>query len=171
MKRAEIIAGLVIIVFSIYAAWLSTALPISWVRGRGPGGGTFPFYLSIIMLLSALMIVIRALLGKIPEAWVGQSYFDRAELKSVLMHAGSLVGAVASIYVIGTYGAIMALIVFHMRVMGRGRHSWPATLAVAIITPIVVFLFFEILMQQIMPKGYTEPLFDPIFNLFSASPS
>lgn len=171
VKRAEISAGLIIAIFSIYAAWKSTELPISWVHGRGPGGGAFPFYLSIIMLISALFIVVRALRGKIPEGWAGQPYFDRAELNSVLMHAGSLVGAVASIYVIGTYGAIMLLLIFHMRVMGRGRHSWPATLAVAIITPIAVFLFFEILMQQIMPKGYTEPLFDPIFSLFSTSSS
>lgn len=168
MKRAEIWAGLTIALFSIYTAWKSLELPISWVKGRGPGGGTFPFYLSLIMLFCAVMIMFRAARGKIPAAWVGQPYFDRIELKSVLLHAGSLIVAIGSIYIIGTYGAIMGLLVFHMRVMGRGRHSWLMTITLAIVIPVVVFLFFEILMQQVMPKGLTEPLFDPIFGLFNA---
>ncbi|MEJ2345694.1 MAG: tripartite tricarboxylate transporter TctB family protein [Gammaproteobacteria bacterium] len=171
MKRAEIWGGVVIAIFSIYAAWMSAQLPITWVRGRGPGAGTFPFYLSMIMLVCSIVIVIRALRGKIPEAWVDQPYFDKAEFKSVSLHAGSLIAAIASIYVIGTYGAIMGLILFHMRVMGRGRHSWLSTILLTILIPVGVFLFFEILMQQIMPKGLTEPLFNPIFELFNATPS
>lgn len=169
MKRAEIIAGLAIAIFSIYAAWKSTELPIGWVRGRGPGGGTFPFWLSIIMLVCAVVIVIKALRGKLPEGWVDKPYFDELELKSVLLHGGSIVVAVASIYVIGTYGAIILLLVFHMRYMGR--HSWTSTIVVSLVTVVVVFLFFEILMQQIMPKGYTDPLFDPIFQFFNAPSS
>jgi len=169
VKRAEITAALIIAIFSIYAAWKSTELPISWVRGRGPGGGTFPFYLSIIMLVSAIVIIVRALRGKIPEAWVTQPYFDPGEIKSVFLHAASIIIAVASNYVIGTYVAIILLLEFHTRFMGR--HSWPLTITVALVTAVVIFLFFEILMQQIMPKGLTEPLFDPIFELFNATPS
>lgn len=168
MRRAEIVAGIVIALFSVYTAWLSTALPISWVKGRGPGGGTFPFYLSLIMLVCAVMIVARALRGRLPAAWAGRRYFEPLELKSVALHAGSVVAAVASIYVVGVYGAIMFLLVTHMRFIGTRKHSWALTIAVALVTPVVIFLFFEILMQQVLPKGYTEPLFDPLFEFFNA---
>ncbi len=168
MKRAEIAAAAVLALFSAYAAIKSTELPIDWVRGRGPGGGMFPFYLSLIMLASCLVIIGRAAAGRIPEAWVGKAYFTRVEFKHAMLHAGSLVIALASIYVIGTYGAIVLLLVAHMRFLGRRRHGWGAVIALSVATPVAIFLFFEILMQQILPKGYTDPLFYPIFAFFNA---
>lgn len=171
MRRAEIMAGLVLIGLSIYTAFLSAELPITWVRGRGPGAGFFPFWLSIIMIASALIIVIKASLGKIPERWKNRRYFEPAEGKAVFFHVVSILVALAIVPVVGTYGAIIFLLVFHMKVMGRGRHSWLTTIAVAILVPVCIFLFFEIMMQEILPKGMTEPLFDPLFALFNASSS
>ncbi len=171
MRRAEIIAGLILAVLSIYTAILSAKLPITWVRGRGPGAGFFPFWLSIVMLISTLIIVMKAALGKIPERWKNRRYFEPAEGKAVFWHASSLLLALAFVPVVGTYGAIMFLLVFHMKALGRGRHSWITTIAVAIIVPVCIFLFFEIMMQEILPKGMTEPLFDPLFALFNASSS
>jgi putative tricarboxylic transport membrane protein len=168
MKRAEIIAAAVLAMFSAYAAVKSTELPIDWVRGRGPGGGMFPFYLSLLMLASALVIMVRGIAGRIPAAWVGKSYFSRVEFKHAVMHGGSLVAALASIYVIGTYGAIVLLLVAHMRFLGRRKHSWGAICALSVATPVAIFLFFEILMQQVLPKGYTDPLFYPVFAFFNA---
>ncbi len=171
MKRAEIVAAAVLAVFSAYAAVKSTELPIDWVRGRGPGGGMFPFYLSLIMLASALIIMVRGIAGRIPAAWTDKRYFSGVELKNATMHAGSLVVALASIYVIGTYGAIVFLLVTHMRFLGRRKHRWGTVIAMSVATPVTIFLFFEILMQQVLPKGYTDPLFYPIFAFFNAPAS
>lgn len=173
MKRAEIVTGVILILFSIWTAWLSTDLPIGWVSGRGPGGGFFPFWLSIVMIISCLVIVGKALAGNIPKAWIGKPYFDTGEMKIVALHAGSILVALGLIYIIGVYGSIFLLIIFHMKAMkpltGIGRnHSWSVTMALAILTPIAIFMFFEILMQQIMPKGLTEPLFNPIFGFFNS---
>lgn len=171
MVRAEIVAGFAIVIMSIYTAVLSAELPITWVSGRGPGGGFFPFWLSIIMLVSALVIIGKALLGKVPQEWKTQRYFESAEARAVGWHAFSLIAALAIVPIVGAYGAIIFLLVFHMQFMGRGRYSWLTTIAVAIGVPVIIFLFFEILMQEILPKGLTEPLFDPVFALFSMSPS
>jgi putative tricarboxylic transport membrane protein len=168
MRRAEIVAAAVLALFSAYAAAKSTELPIDWVRGRGPGGGMFPFYLSLIMLASCLIVMVRGLMGRIPAAWVDKPYFTRVEFKHATMHAGSLVVALASIYVIGTYGAIVFLLVTHMRFLGKRKHGWGAICAMSVATPVVIFLFFEILMQQILPKGLTDPLFYPLFAFFNA---
>ena len=34
------------------------------------------------------------------------------------------------------------------------------------VMPVVTFLFFEIALTIELPKGFTEPLFYPIFDLF-----
>jgi hypothetical protein len=35
----------------------------------------------------------------------------------------------------------------------------------AIITPVITFLFFEIALKITLPKGYLEPMFYPIYDL------
>jgi hypothetical protein len=47
-----------------------------------------------------------------------------------------------------------------------GRHSWTESITLALITPVVTFFFFEILLHITLPKGYLEPLFYPLFDLF-----
>ena len=51
-----------------------------------------------------------------------------------------------------------------MRFMGG--HSWRLTGTFAFVTPIATFLFFEIALQKTLPKGFTDPWFEPIFNFF-----
>ena len=63
MKRADLIAALALAILSLYMMWKSTELPIGWEPGRGPGGGAFPFWLSVGMLITSGLIVIRNLAG------------------------------------------------------------------------------------------------------------
>ena len=53
---------------------------------------------------------------------------------------------------------------FYMRVMGR--HRWPTAAAIALVTPVIAFFFFEIALNITLPKGYTEPLFYPLYDIF-----
>lgn len=172
LKHAEIIAGLLLMGLSIYTAVLSTGNPIGWQRGVGPGAGFVPFWLSIMMLVSTTVIVVKAFFGKIPESWNGILYFEStAEAKMVAWHIFSLLVALLIVPFLSLYGSIVFLILFHMKFLGRKHHSWMTTIVLAILYPIGIFLFFEILMQLIMPKGMLDPLFDPIFSLFAASPA
>ncbi|MGD8696672.1 MAG: tripartite tricarboxylate transporter TctB family protein, partial [Gammaproteobacteria bacterium] len=54
-------------------------------------------------------------------------------------------------------------LIFYMRVLGG--HTWSRTATLAILTPIVTFLFFEIALKITLPKGFTEPMFYPIYDL------
>jgi putative tricarboxylic transport membrane protein len=40
------------------------------------------------------------------------------------------------------------------------------TLSISISTPIITFFFFEIALRIVLPKGYTEPLFYPLYDIF-----
>ena len=39
-------------------------------------------------------------------------------------------------------------------------------LFIAIATPVVTFFFFEVALTITLPKGYLEPLFYPLYDLF-----
>jgi hypothetical protein len=47
-----------------------------------------------------------------------------------------------------------------------GRHGWLNSLCIALATPVVVFFFFEIALRITLPKGWTEPLFYPLYDWF-----
>ncbi len=76
----------------------------------------------------------------------------------------ALTAMVGALHVIGTYFAVPLFLLFYMRAMGR--HNWPLSLAVSVATPVVSFFFFEIALRITLPKGYSEPLFYPLYDLF-----
>jgi hypothetical protein len=166
MKQAEIIAGLILMAFSIWSAILSTEVPFGWVRGEGPGAGFAPFWLSIIMLICSAAVTIKALLGKIPAGWKDKKYFETAaEGKFAFWHILSLIVALAITPVVSMYGAILFLVLFHMKFLGRKAHSWLNTIIVAIVIPVGIFVFFEMFMLIPLPKGMLDPFFDLIYSV------
>jgi hypothetical protein len=56
MRQGEISLVGILALFSIYLMWKSAELPIGYIRGQGPGGGFWPFWLSLGMLLSCASI-------------------------------------------------------------------------------------------------------------------
>ena len=92
------------------------------------------------------------------------AFMTRRTLKVFLLNAGALIAMVGLFHIVGAYGAIPAFLIFYLRFLGG--HSWRLTGAFAFFAPIVTFLFFEIALQKTLPKGYTDPWFDPIFAFF-----
>ncbi len=85
-------------------------------------------------------------------------------LKWFLLVAGSLTVMIGLIHIIGVYGAVPLFLIFYIRFLGR--HSWVITGALAVCTPIAAFFFFEIALKKTLPKGFTEPLFYPLYDIF-----
>lgn len=156
--------AVVLAIFSAYLMWKSAELPIGWIPDEGPGGGAFPFWLSAGMLLSALWILVRAVRGITPQSRSSEPYFDSQSAVLIGLVTGALVLMVGSIHLVGVYGAIPLFFVFYMKIVGR--HSWLQTTAFAIGAPVVTFFFFEILLHITLPKGLTEPLFYPLYDIF-----
>lgn len=164
MRRAELLMALVLAIFSAYLMWKSAELPIGWIPEEGPGGGAFPFWLSFGMLLSSLWIVWRWFKRLTPQSRSNLPYFDSQSAALIGLVVAALTVMVGSIHWIGVYGAIPIFFVFYMRFIGR--HSVLQTATFAISAPIVTFFFFEIVLHITLPKGDTEPLFYPLYDMF-----
>jgi hypothetical protein len=164
MRRAELVMAVVLAVFSGYLMWKSAELPIGWLPKRGPGPGAFPFWLSVGMLLCCLWIIVRWWRGKAPLALSTEPYMDAHARTLFLQGAGSLGAMIGLIHFVGVYGAMPLFLIFYVRVLGG--HTWLKTITIALITPVVTFVFFEIALKITLPKGYSEPLFYPIYDLF-----
>jgi hypothetical protein len=54
VRVAELAMAILMGVFSLYLMVKSAELPIGWIPDEGPGGGAWPFWLSVMMLLSCV---------------------------------------------------------------------------------------------------------------------
>ena len=164
MRMAELVMAVVMAVFSLYLMWKSAELPIGWIPGEGPGGGAWPFWLATGMLLCCIATIYRWARRLTPESRSEDVYMDSRAFKLFLLNAGALAAMIGLFHIVGAYGAIPAFLIFYLRFMGG--HSWRLTGTFAVVTPVITFLFFEIALQKTLPKGFTDPWFEPIFDFF-----
>ncbi len=164
MRAAELVMAVVMAVFSLYLMWKSTELPIGWIPGAGPGGGAFPFWLSAGMLICCLVMIVRWIRGTSPLSRSTETFIDGHALRTFALVAGSLTVMIGLIHVIGVYGAVPLFLVFYVRFLGG--HRWLTAGSLALVTPVAMFFFFEIALKKTLPKGFTEPLFYPLYDIF-----
>ncbi len=174
MRVAELVMALAMAVFSVYLMWKSTELPIGWIPGEVPGGGAFPFWLSLGMLICCVSIILRWIARASPPSRSTEPYMTPETLKWFLLVAGSLtvmIALISGIHIgdididgIGVYGAVPLFLVFYVRFLGR--HSWTTAGTLAVSTPVATFFFFEIALKKTLPKGFTEEWFYPLYDIF-----
>ncbi len=161
MLVADRVIAIAIMAFSAYFMWHATALPIGWngMTG-GPGGGAFPFWLSLVMLLSAGGVLIRSL----GQTHTSQHFFDSLMVRKVLLVIASIFVTVALIPVLGAYVALPLFLLWYLRIYGG--HGWVLTGSLTLGTPVFLFFFFEVTLKILLPKGVTEPFFFPLYAMF-----
>jgi putative tricarboxylic transport membrane protein len=164
VRTAELLMAIMMGAFSIYLMFKSAELPIGWIDEEGPGGGTWPFWLSTIMLISCGGILFNWIRKKGNIATSTRIYIESHVLGDVLAVAVALIITVALFSFIGIYGALPLFLIFYLRFMGK--HTWKLTGTLAVLIPVVIFYFFEITLKIILPKGITEPLFLPLYKIF-----
>ena len=150
--------------FSVYQAIKSAELPIGWIPEEGPGGGAFPFWLSVGMIICCVAIIVRWFRGTSPLSQSTDEYMSKVALRMFAIGAGSLTVTIFLFHFVGVYVALPLYLFFIMRI--NGRHSWFQIGTVALTTVVVTFLFFEIALNITLPKGVTEPLFYPLYDFF-----
>lgn len=175
MKRAEIFTAIFLGILSVYLMWKSGEPPawdpdvarfanIGLIEDEGPGSGFWPFWLSLVMLICCIWIGINWYRKTSPPSVSDEPYLDGYAKKMLFLVGGGLLGFLALIHVVGAYGAIPLFIIYYMIFLGR--HSWTKTLMIATAVPVVSFFFFDVAMRIVLPKGYLEPLFIPLYDIF-----
>lgn len=173
MRRAEIVTAGVLALFSLYIMWKSgqpawEGVPwwdnIRYVRGEGPGSGFWPFYLAAIMLSSSIWIMINWWRRSSPPSRSEEKFLDAYGISMLIKVGGGVTVFIGLIHFIGMYGAMTLFLFYYLYYLGR--HSLGLTLAVALGAPVVTFFFFDVAMRIVLPKGYLEPLFIPLYDIF-----
>ena len=165
MRLGEIVTAGILALLSIYMMFKSTELNIGYVRGEGPGGGFWPFWLSAIMLISTGWIAFNWYRRTSPPSQSDEPVLDTYGWKMLGLVGGGILVFVGLIPVISMYGAIAVFLLYYLKFLGR--HSWFLTLILVIALPIGFFFFFEGVMRITMPKGlpFTEPFFNVLYDI------
>lgn len=165
MRRGEFFTAGILAVLSIYMMWKSTELNVGYIKGEGPGGGAWPFWLSGIMLLCTALIAYNAVRRTSPPSQSDEPVLDSEGRKMILQVFGGIFVFVALVGIISMYGAMLVFLFYYLWFLGR--HSLRLSLTISILTPVVFFFFFEALMRVTLPKGmrFTDPFFNWLYTL------
>jgi hypothetical protein len=164
MRMAELLTSGALAALSIFFMSYAVELPVGWVEGAGPGGGALPFWLSLGILGCAATIFLRELRAAPATAPGADDFFHPGAFSQLAATAVAIVLTAAAFPLVGAYVAIPAFLLVYLRIVGK--HDWRLVLPIAVITPIVLFFFFEVALKTLLPKGVTEPLFLPLYALF-----
>jgi len=130
----------------------SVRLGTGWADD-GPRPGYFPFYVGLIICVSALVNAVRALL--VPAA-KNKTFVETGQLKMVLTVLIPTAIYAALVTWIGIYVSSVLFIGFFMRWLGK--YAWWKAAAVSIGAAVVFFVIFEKWFQIPLPKGPLESL-------------
>ena len=151
-RAAEIAVAAFFFALGALVIYDSQRLGAGWADD-GPRPGYFPFYVGLIICVSALINMARALL--VPAA-KDKAFVEVGQLKmvlTVLIPTAIYVGAVTWI---GIYASSAVFIAFFMRWLGK--YLWWKVAAVSIGTVVVFYFIFEKWFQVPLPKGPLENL-------------
>lgn len=164
VRTAELLMAFVLILVSITLIYKSTdGLSIGWVRGSGPGSGAWPFWLSVIMLLSSIATLVRAWMRVTAPSRSDEPFMSRFTVKIIGITVLALTLLLLGTHYVGLYISLLGFLFFYLRVLGK--HTLVTSIALTFAIPVAVFLFFEYLLIIPLPKGISEPLFYPIYDL------
>ncbi|GAB4352574.1 MAG: hypothetical protein Kow00114_01340 [Kiloniellaceae bacterium] len=163
VRTAELLVAAILAIMSAGIMWKSTELNIGWVRGTGPGGGMWPFWLAGGMLVSSIWTIVRWFRRVTPQSRSDELFMSADTVAIVGPVVVGLVLLLLGSYYIGMYASVFLFMIAFVRFLGR--HSWTMTMSLAVVCPVVMFVLFEWALTTTLPKGITEPLFYPLFDL------
>lgn len=164
VRKAELLMAIFLALASVVLMWKSTdGLSIEWVPGKGPGSGAWPFWLSAIMLGSCVAVLVRWFRRTTAQSVSEDVFMEVATLKIVGITVLALIALLLGTHYVGIYISLVFFLFFYLFVLGR--HSVLTSVVLMLGIPIFIFFFFEYLLVIPLPKGISEPLFYPIYDL------
>ena len=148
-RSVEIGVALFIALLAAIGIFGSLQVGIGW-GAEGPKAGFFPFYVSLIVLVSCAVNLFNAL----REQADGALFAEWMQLRQVMSVVIPTAFYVFAVPYLGMYVASGLLIGVFMKWIGRYR--WVTVLAVAIGVPVVTYVLFERWFLVPLPKGPLE---------------
>lgn len=151
-NRVEAVVAAILLIIGIVTIVESRRLGAGWTSD-GPGAGYFPFYIGLILVVSALGILYQSLIGKHRNTAV---FVDAVQLKRVLSVLLPAALYVLAVTFLGLYVASASYIALFMIVLGK--YSWAKAVIAALVVTTVFFLMFEVWFKVPLFKGALDPL-------------
>jgi hypothetical protein len=148
-RSVEIGVALSIALLALIGIVGSLQAGIGWAA-EGPRAGFFPFYISLIILISSGINLVNAV-----RDFSGRELFaEWSQLRQVVSVVIPATIYVLAVPVLGMYVSSGLLIAAFMKWLGR--YNWMVVLVVAIVVPVIIFIFFERWFLVPLPKGPLE---------------
>lgn len=166
VRAAELTMAIALALLSIAIMFKATdGLSIWWVPGIGPGSGVWPFWLSLLMLLSCLTIIGRWFRGSTPQSRSTEPFMDRHAVQVIGVTVAALFLLILGTYFIGIYFSLMLFLLFYLRALGG--HTWSLTISLVLGIPAFLFFFFEYALTIPLPKGEWIPdaVYIPLYRI------
>jgi len=151
-KSAEIAVAALFFLLGALVIYDSLRLGVGWQEVHGPRPGYFPFYVGLIICVSAAITLVRALL--MPRAAGDRTFVQVGQLKLVLTVLIPTAIYAALVTWIGIYVSSILFIGFFMRWLGK--YAWWKVAAVSLGAAVVFYLIFELWFKVPLPKGPVE---------------
>jgi hypothetical protein len=148
VRAMDIITAILFLVFGLVVMIGSLKLGASW-GSDGPEAGYFPFYISLIILLSSTVTLYQAVI--VNKNKTTESFVDREPLKQVMAVLLPAIVFVLGVQLIGIYVASAFYIAIFMVWLGK-YPIWKA-IAVSVGVTVALYLMFEFWFQVPLPHG------------------
>lgn len=150
----EIATAIAIMIAGALVMSSNYELGMGW-DSNGPQSGYFPFYIGVILFISATGILITELLKK--DAADRDAFVHHQPMMRVLQIVIPTIIYVVAIMYIGIYVATAIFITTFM--IWLGKYRWYVAVAFGVGIAVALFLTFEVWFLVPLPKGPVESLF------------
>ena len=148
VRAMDIITAIVFLAIGLTVMVGSLKLGASW-GSDGPEAGYFPFYISLIMMLSSVVTLYQAVI--VNKNKKTESFVEREPFKQVMAVLLPAVVFVLGVQLIGIYVSSVFYIAIFMVWLGK-YPLWKA-ITVAIGVSVALYLMFEFWFQVPLPHG------------------
>ena len=148
VRAMDIITALVFIAIGLTVMVGSLKLGASW-GADGPEAGYFPFYISLIILLSSTVTLYQAAI--VNKKKKTESFVDSEPLKQIMAVLLPAIVFVLGVQLIGIYVSSALYIAIFMVWLGK-YPIWKAV-AVSVGVSVALYLMFEFWFQVPLPHG------------------
>ena len=152
-RTMEIVVAICLFALGSLVVYDSHRLGSSW-GSDGPEAGYFPFYIGLIICLSAIAVFLQQVFGRSGRR--GGTFVEWQALRQVLAVLIPAALYVLGIQIIGLYVASAIYIALFMRMLGK--YNWFKSGALGFAVAAIAFVTFEVWFQVPLYKGAFDPL-------------